>query len=274
MISTFPFLSKTGTGEGSQKLGEIHSWWYLGPNSRSPREEWAGHLHAWPRPEDPAPEHINRWVVAFAQFQAQQFASGLKHGDPQAPASATGVASVPLASVFSGQLYKSHCQMQAHLFGHQQTTLIYRRLPMGLWEQQTLHGWVEAVLSAVLCSLKGDQARTAGHGPPALLSMTPRACVFDQAGRWTAEEGRMRTWEWVDGGGCFLPVPSMNLSHESQDAPTLRLSESQQEHGRSKFSHLNKLDLNCLSLGGGGIFILLRSSNNCTSVCSLFPSTC
>lgn len=75
-------------------------------------------------------------------------------------------------------------------------------------------------------------------------------------------------------GGCFLPVPSMNLSHESQDAPTLRLSESQQEHGCSKFSHLNKLDLNCLSLGGGGIFILLRSSNNCTSVCSLFPSTC
>lgn len=78
MIGTFPFLSETGTSKGSQKLGEIRSWWYLGPNSRSAREEWAGHLHVWHCPEDPPPEHINRWVVAFTQFQAQQFASRLK----------------------------------------------------------------------------------------------------------------------------------------------------------------------------------------------------
>lgn len=53
-------------------------------------------------------------------------------------------------------------------------------------------------------------------------------------------------WEWVDWLGHFLRVPSVKLSHESQDAPALRLSESQQEHNCGKFSHLNKLDLNCI----------------------------
>ena len=45
-------------------------------------------------------------------------------------------------------------------------------------------------------------------------------------------------WEWVDWVGRFLHVPSVKLSHESQDAPTLRLSKSQQEHNCGKFSHL------------------------------------
>lgn len=78
MISTFPFLSKTGIVKGhADEYHEIHSWVISCAKFQTPvhfREEWEGDLHVWLHTDAPALEHINSCrVTGITQYRAQQF---------------------------------------------------------------------------------------------------------------------------------------------------------------------------------------------------------
>lgn len=92
MISTFPFLSKTGLGKGScwrvlskSLLLGVHPYRAEFQTPVHFREEWEGDLHIWPHTEAPALENISSWVVGITQYRAQQFPNRLRSWQSSAP---------------------------------------------------------------------------------------------------------------------------------------------------------------------------------------------